>query len=250
MKYSKVISADWLYIISLRGSAGHSENESRKYGNGFETRVTIRQNWPLSLFEAQIKKILPGHKSDPALLRLRSQKLQIRGWVISDRFTNCKDIDVYVFQPMPSCENISLTKAHNLYWGNIKKANFNPATLRGKVDLLRHSISSKLPLQRIIAHRCPLKHCQSGDFCQWGRFWTKTMAKKAFKVTSVYEFNPWNNIRMYWVLRLPKPIRIWQMSFDDGYPSLKGSGNSEQGTHQVPRVLRVPRCLKHKIGAT
>ena len=40
------------------------------------------------------------------------------------------------------------------------------------------------------------------------------------------------------------------MSFDDGYPSLKGSGNSEQGTHQVPRVLRVPRCLKRKIGAT
>ena len=120
MKYSKVISADWLYIIPLRGSAGHSENESRKYGNGFETRVTIRQNWPLSLFEAQIKKILPGHKSDPALLRLRSQKLQIRGWVISDRFTNCKDIDVYVFQPMPSCENISLTKAHNLYWRIIK----------------------------------------------------------------------------------------------------------------------------------
>ena len=40
------------------------------------------------------------------------------------------------------------------------------------------------------------------------------------------------------------------MSFDDGYPSLKGSGNSEQGTHQVPRVLRVPRCLKRKIVAT
>ena len=77
MKYSKVISADWLYIIPLRGSAGHSENESRKYGNRFKTRVTIRQNWPLSLFEAQIKKILPGHISNPALLLLRWQKLQI-----------------------------------------------------------------------------------------------------------------------------------------------------------------------------
>ena len=98
MKYSKVISADWLYIIPLRGSAGHSENESRKYGNGFKTRVTIRQNWPLSLFEAQIEKILPGQISNLALLLLRWQKLQIRGWVISDRFTNCKDIDGYIYR--------------------------------------------------------------------------------------------------------------------------------------------------------
>ena len=121
MKYSKVISADWLYIIPLRGSAGHSENESRKYGNRFKTRVTIRQNWPLSLFEAQIKKILPGHKSDPALLRLRSQKLQIRGWVISDRFTNCKDIDVYVSQPMPSMWKYKPNKSAQSILENHKK---------------------------------------------------------------------------------------------------------------------------------
>ena len=44
-----------------------------------------------------------------------------------------------------------------------------------------------------------------------------------------------------------KPISIWQMSRDDGDPLLKASGRIEQGTHEVPIVVPVHPCLKHKI---
>ena len=41
---------------------------------------------------------------------------------------------------------------------------------------------------------------------------------------------------LYWILI--KPIRSWQMSWDNGAPSLKDSARTEQGTHEVPIDVR------------